>query len=127
MALHLVRDRKPVELPETWEGTGERRILWSDWSGPHRIFMCPAPAEQEACEGCGEVTEEETSAGRILPLPGELVEVEETIESKRRPGSSWSRSVKRPASPYIRLIAFRCVECGFVEVLDGHPEYGTVA
>lgn len=118
--LHLVRERRPLELPATWEG---RAVRWANWSAPKRIFICPPPTpEDAACTGCGEITDDETSHGTLMPLPGETVEVEEIFQSKRQPGSSWSRTVGRPARPMTRLVAFRCVACGHVEIVDPHEE-----
>lgn len=117
--LRLVRDRTPVELPKVWEDG--RAVQWAPWSPPLRFFICPPPPlEDQACAGCGEIAQEETSTGKLMPLPGETYEDEEIVQSKRQPGASWLRVVRRPVRPMIRLVAFRCVACGHVEIVDPH-------
>jgi len=118
MALYLVHGRKPAELPTTWADAEGRTVLWSDWRPPLLTFICPPPPQPEVCQGCGQLTVCETSAGRIMPRSGETVLVEEIVPSKRVPGRTYGRWVRRPVSPYIRLIAFRCVTCGHVEIFD---------
>jgi len=124
MSLYLIHGRKPAGLPTTWEAADNRAVQWSDWRPPLRTFVCPPPPKPELCAGCGQVTECETSGGRIMPRPGETVLIEEIVPSKRVPDRTYIRRVRRPATPYIRLIAFRCVACGHVEIFDEYELKG---
>lgn len=117
--LELVSGGRPRELPATWEAAEGRAIAWSDWCPPLRLFVCPPPPVEElACPGCGEVADYETAGGRLMPHRGETVSDVEIVASKRVPGSTFERRVNRPARPYIRFLAMRCVVCGHVEVYD---------
>lgn len=111
----------PAELPTTWEPAGGRAIRWEPWRPPMRIFICP-PGDPEPCDGCGRVTETETAAGKVQPHPGETVESYQDVPSKRVPGRFYERRTAIPAWPYYRLMAFRCIGCGHVDVIDVHPE-----
>lgn len=122
MALHAVRNRRPVELPTTWDAADGRAVRWTDWSPPRRIFICPLPPEPETCCGCGQVADEEVSVGYIQPFFTDFVEEEKVIASKRQPGRTWGRMVKRRAKPHIRLFAYRCAGCGHVDIYDEHTQ-----
>jgi len=122
MALYLVRERRPAELPTTWDAAEGRAVRWSGWSPPHRIFVCPPPPEPDTCCNCGQAADEETATGYIQPLPADVVEEDRVVASKRRPGSTWGRTVKRLAHEYLRLLAFRCPACGHVDIYDEHTK-----
>jgi hypothetical protein len=103
MALRLVAPPPPqAKLPTTWEETGDHTITWSQWRAPHISFICP-PGPPDPCPGCGLAMPEEIAEGRVQPLPGDTVGVGRN---------------RRPAWPWIRLLAFRCTGCHHLSVFD---------
>lgn len=119
--LRLVRRAKD-ELPDRWDTTGERRIEWTDWRPGLRMFICPPPDPPETCEGCNQICDEHTSTGWVHPLPGETVDDERKVQSKRQPERTWIKNVRRPAKPHVRFKAFRCAGCDHVQIFDSHTK-----
>lgn len=86
------------DLPPKWDG---RRVEWSafEWShdamGGGQVFICPPPAEPDACSACGGTKPTITATGTVHPLPGD--------------GHDW---------PVKQLVVWRCMDCRHDVVYD---------
>ena len=92
-------------LPTAWDG---RSVKWDRWeSAAEKLFICPPP-ETEHCE-CGSTSRPFTSRGLRDPDPKLVQRLERVPRIERR---------IRLAYPTYSLYAFRCRDCGVVEVWD---------
>ena len=119
--LKLVHGATPDRLPPTWDAADGRAIRWEPWQ-TLQVFVCTvgerSPNDAYECDRCGSSRQQETCVGAILPRRGEMFEITEDVASKRVKDSSYTRTRRVPAWPVIRLVAFRCPDCGRIDIYD---------
>jgi hypothetical protein len=81
------------------------------------VFICPPPKNPPTCAGCGTVsTRAELAHGKVSPLPGETFTGEGIITGDD--GLTKVGPVPVPAWPVLRLLAYRCETCRYIEIVD---------
>lgn len=100
--LHLVSH----PLPVAWDG---RRVDWDRWEAARSIHICPPPKASRC--GCGSASQPFTARGLRNPSADDVERAALIPRIGRRPPSEGPH-------PVYDLAAFRCPECGEVQVWD---------
>lgn len=98
-----------------------RDVIWEPWTVSVQA-ICLGPAERECC---GSTAAPLFAAGRAQPLPGETFTATKPRRSGHREGMA-VKEVQVPAWAVYRLCAFRCSDCGCVDILDIEQGYEPV-
>src|SRR5699024_10523218 len=98
-----------------------RDVIREPWTVSAQA-ICLGPAERECC---GSTAAPLFAAGRAQPLPGETFTATKPRRSGHREGMA-VKEVQVPAWAVYRLCAFRCPDCGCVDILDIEQGYEPV-
>lgn len=100
------------DLPPKWDG---RPVEWRGWTHGNSTMVFHAPRER--CEGCGSSNEPSVNPGVTDPDPGETYTYEPI--KKTRSGREYiGPATTTAARRWVRIVAFRCPDCGRDEVWD---------
>lgn len=100
MTLHLVSH----PLPAAWDG---RRVDWDRWESSLPVQMCPPPKDERCA--CGSSAKPYTARGLRHPTDGDRATADDLPRVGRRTALVWA---------IYNLHAFRCPDCGQVDVWD---------
>jgi hypothetical protein len=115
--LVAVPDSGLHDLPPRWDG---KPVAWRGWERPEALFICPP--RKDPCESCGSLADQTMNVGLVGDDPAMTPEDVERDDQLVRAGYKPPRSRKS----WLKLTAFRCVDCGADSVLDDDDEVWTL-
>lgn len=101
------------DLPPFWDGFA---VVWDGWETQQPAFICPPP-KATCCRACGSMNPSLMNRGRMARSTVVTHQMigERDVAQERLP---WSVRGKLKALALYSLVAFRCLDCRFDQVLD---------